>query len=113
CSRSDPLAPSASFPPISLSVDVASDATDLVNTATVTNAGVVQSSDDRTLIVPLGVDFDIAVNHTGNFAQGQIGAEYKLSIGNRGDATSNGRVTVRDTLPPGMTATDISGDGWN
>ena len=57
-------------------------------------------------------DLTISKSHTGNFTQGQIGATYTLTVSNIGSA-SVGFVTVVDTLPTELTATDISGTGWS
>jgi uncharacterized repeat protein (TIGR01451 family) len=58
-------------------------------------------------------DLTISKSHSGNFAQGQIGAIYTLATGNVGLGPTAGVVTVSDTLPAGLTATAISGTGWN
>jgi uncharacterized repeat protein (TIGR01451 family) len=47
------------------------------------------------------------------FTQGQTGANYSLTAANRGTAVTIGTVTVTDTLPSGLTATALSGTGWN
>ena len=57
-------------------------------------------------------DLAVAKTHTGNFAQGQTGAIYTLTVTNSGTASTSGTVTVIDTLPPGLTATAASGTGW-
>ena len=50
--------------------------------------------------------------HSGNFAQGQLGATYTVTVNNAGTAAASGTVTLIDTLPAGLTATGISGTGW-
>ena len=57
-------------------------------------------------------DLTIAKSHTGNFAQGQTGATYALTVTNSGTASTSGTVTVVDTLPTGLTSTAASGTGW-
>ena len=57
-------------------------------------------------------DLTIIKTHTGNFAQGQTGATYSLTVMNSGTAYTSGTVTVVDTLPTGLTATAASGTGW-
>lgn len=57
-------------------------------------------------------DLVLAKSHTGNFSQGQTGAEYRLVVTNNGAGASSGQVMVTDTLPAGLTATAISGAGW-
>lgn len=52
--------------------------------------------------------------HTGSFAQGETGQTYSIKVSNVGCKPSDGTtVTVTDTLPTGLTATDISGTGWS
>ena len=57
-------------------------------------------------------DLAITSTHTGNFTQGDSGDIYTIIVTNLGTAASIGTVTVEDTLPAGLTATAISGDGW-
>ena len=58
-------------------------------------------------------DLTVSKTHAGNFVQGQTNATYVITASNVGGASSTGQVSVIDTLPPGLTATDISGPGWN
>jgi uncharacterized protein (TIGR03437 family) len=58
-------------------------------------------------------DLTISKTHTGSFSQGQSGATYSLTVTNAGPVPTIGLVQVTDTLPPGLTATAISGGGWN
>ncbi len=57
------------------------------------------------------------LTHSGNFTQGQMGATYTITAKNVGDraihAASTSAVNLVDRLPNGLTATDISGDGWS
>src|SRR5206468_12630350 len=46
------------------------------------------------------------------FVQGQIGAIYTISVKNVGVGATSGQVSVLDTLPTGLTAAAISGNGW-
>ena len=61
-------------------------------------------------------DLTLSKTHTGNFAQGQIGASYQITVtsattGEGGIAAGN-TVTVTDTPPTGLTVTAIAGSGW-
>ena len=58
-------------------------------------------------------DLSILKSHNGNFAQGQTGVTYNLTVVNNGAAPTVGTVTATDLLPAGLTATAISGSGWN
>ena len=72
------------------------------NTATVT-----------TNVTNVPAVLSISKSHAGNFAQGQSGATYTITVGNAaGAGVTNGTVTVSDTVPTGLTATAIGGDGW-
>jgi uncharacterized repeat protein (TIGR01451 family) len=117
CSRSDALAPSASYPPITLTVNVTTGAPPTItNSAQVSGGGEINTSndhvDDATTIVQLP-DLSITSNHTGNFAQGQTGRSYTITVANPGHAPTAGTVTVVDTLPIGLTATSMTGTGWS
>jgi uncharacterized repeat protein (TIGR01451 family) len=116
CTRLDSLAAGLSYPPITLTVTVASNApASVTNTATVAGGGEINIANDTatdpTTITQLP-DMTITKSHTGNFQQGQVGATYTLTARNSGFGSTSGTVTVTDTLPVGLTATDISGAGW-
>jgi uncharacterized repeat protein (TIGR01451 family) len=57
-------------------------------------------------------DMTISKTHLGNFTQGQTGVTYTIIATNIGNLSTNGTVTVTDTLPTGLTATAMSGSGW-
>ncbi|HKP36537.1 MAG TPA: hypothetical protein VJT71_06735 [Pyrinomonadaceae bacterium] len=116
CTRSDALAAGASYPVITLTVNVANNAASSVtNSVAVSGGGETNTSNnsatDATTVTQLP-DMTIAKSHTGNFTQGQSGATYTLTATNSGFAATSGTVTVTDTLPSGLTATAISGTGW-
>lgn len=50
--------------------------------------------------------------HAGNFAQGQVGAQFLLSVKNIGGISTSGTVTVVESPPAGMTITNMAGTGW-
>jgi uncharacterized repeat protein (TIGR01451 family) len=118
CTRADGLAPSASYPVITLTVNVAANAPAAVaNTATVSNPGDTNTANntavDPTTITPTATsDLAITKSHSGNAVQGQVGFSYRITVSNVGTAPSSGTVTVTDILPPNLTATAISGAGW-
>jgi uncharacterized repeat protein (TIGR01451 family) len=116
CTRSDALATGASYPVITLTVNVANNAAaSVTNSANVSGGGQTNTANDTasnpTTINQLP-DLTITKTHTGNFTQGQVGATYSLTATNSGFASTSGTVTVTDTLPVGLTATAISGTGW-
>ena len=57
-------------------------------------------------------DLTITKTHTGDFYQAQVGAQYSIVVRNNGSSPTSGVVTVTDTLPAGLSATGISGQGW-
>src|SRR5581483_9010531 len=110
CTRSDSLAPSASYPPITVTVNVAGNAaSSLVNSAAVSGGGDLNaannSANDTTSVLAgaSGPDVTIAVTH-GAMSRGAAGAVYSLLVSNIGGTASSGVVTVADTLPPGLSA---------
>ena len=55
----------------------------------------------------------IAKTHSGNFAQGQTGAAYTVTVSNGSAAgPTSGTVTVTEAIPSGMTLASMSGTGW-
>jgi uncharacterized repeat protein (TIGR01451 family) len=117
CSRSDSLGGTDTWPQISISVNVASNApAAVVNTATLDGGADVtpaNNMDSDPTTIALYPDLTIAKSHTGNFAQGQNGAIYTIVVSNGGGASALGTITVTDTLPSGLTATAMGGTGWN
>jgi uncharacterized repeat protein (TIGR01451 family) len=93
-----------------VTVSVANNApASVVNQVTVTGGGsAIATTSDSTTIIPAPV-LTVTSAHTGNFAQGQVGATYSITVTNSGGAATSGTVTLTDTLPSGLTATAISG----
>ncbi len=119
CTRSDVLAAFSSYPQITVTVDVPLGApANVINTATVSGGGEVNTANDVTqdptvILPPPAPDLAPFMDHSlNNFVQGQTGGFYRIDISNVGTATTSGTVTVSDTLPTGLTATDVSGIGW-
>jgi uncharacterized repeat protein (TIGR01451 family) len=67
---------------------------------------------DQTFATTSVPDLAIAARHSGSFTQGDTADSYTLMVTNTGTAASSGTVTVVDTLPTGLAATAICGDGW-
>ena len=118
CTRSDALAAGANYPFITVTVDVALNApANVTNTATVSGGGETNTTNDLALdltfvLPPPTTDLSISVFNPFNFVQGQPGT-YTIGVFNVGTLDSSGTVTVTDTLPAGLTATSMSGTGWN
>ncbi len=116
CTRNDVLGPAASYPPLTLTVNVASGApASVTNTVIVAGGGEVNtlnnSASDVTAVAP-ATDLIATLTHAGSFAQGAVGKTYTIIVRNAGGLPTAGTVTVSDTLPTGLTATAISGTGW-
>jgi uncharacterized repeat protein (TIGR01451 family) len=115
CTRGDALAAGVSYDVITLTVNVAANApASITNTATVSggsdgNTTNNTATDVTAITTP---DLTITKTHSGNFAQGQVGATYTITVKNSGGAATSGAVTVNDTLPASLTATAISGTNW-
>jgi len=119
CSRNDVLNPGASYPPITVTVSVDSNALGTVSyLAGVSGGGAANAStSDPTHIVVPDPDLIVTKHHTTNFVQGDTGDTYTLLVINAGNTRTDGStpVIVTDKLPPGLTAaspTAISGTGW-
>jgi hypothetical protein len=58
-------------------------------------------------------DLTVSKQHSGNFTQGQIGAQWTLLVSNVGAGPTTAAVNLTDKLPSGVTATALSGAGWS
>ena len=88
---------------LTLTVNVStSAATPLVNTAVISGGNETNTSNDTatdsTIVVKLQ-DLTVTKSHTGNFTQGQNGAQYTITPSNIGGVNTNATITVTDTLP--------------
>ncbi len=112
CTRSDPLAPSSSYPPISLTVSVTGGSPSVTNSAFVTGGGdaLTRIANDLTNID--GPSLMIVKSHANDLTVGVPGS-YSIVVGNSGKASTFGKVTVSDVLPPNVTSTAASGPGWS
>ncbi len=116
CIRADVLPANAAYAPVTLVVNVISNAP-----PTVTNsAGVLGGGDSNTAnntatdLTAIGrADLQVLLTHDGDFRRGQTDAVYALKVVNWGTAPTNGTVNVVDILPAGLTASAISGAGWS
>jgi uncharacterized repeat protein (TIGR01451 family) len=118
CTRSDVLTASSSYPAITLTVTVATNApSSVTNVATVAGGGETNTSNDTAsniTSINLGPDLTLAKVYNGTFRQGDSADTYTLTVTNGGGTASYGTVTVVDTLPmSGLTAIGLSGMGWS
>ena len=115
----DALAAGRSYPAITLTVSVTTNATqpNVTNSATVAGGGELNTSNDTandltTIVTPLP-DLTILKEHVGpHFIQGQPG-QYLLTVANGGPVASSGMITVTDTLPSGISFATGTGTGWS
>lgn len=115
CTRSDPLNAGSSYPAITVTVNVAANASSpQVNQVSVSGGGSFTANiSDPTTINPPPSQLSIAKSHSGNFAQGQQNATYTLMVSNAaGAGASTGTVTVTESVPSGMTLVSMAGSGW-
>src|SRR5205823_12746736 len=66
---------------------------------------------DSTTVTPVS-DLTITKTHTGSFTQGQQNAAYTITVNNAGAGSTNGTVTVTDTIPTGESLVSMAGTGW-
>jgi uncharacterized repeat protein (TIGR01451 family) len=118
CTRGNALAAGASYPSITLTVDVANNAAaSVINSVTISEAGftLTTTATDTTTVLPIPV-LSISKTHSAPFSQGGTGV-WTIKVGNSAAATSltYGTLTVTDTLPSGAgyTYTLASGTGTN
>ena len=115
CTRSDSLAPGASYPAITVLVNVAINAASpLINAVGVSGGGSASASTiDSTFVVPNAPVLSIVKSHMGNFIQAQTGAVYTVTVSNAtGASPTSGTVTVTEAVPFDMTLVSMSGTGW-
>ncbi len=62
-------------------------------------------------ILPSAPDLTISKTHSGNFTRGGTGV-YTIISKNSGGVVTTGTVTVKDTVPTGLTPASASGTGW-
>ena len=65
------------------------------------------------LLGALSPTLTISSSHSDPFAIGQSDATYSITVTNAGPGATSGTVSLTDTLPAGLAATNIQGDGWN
>jgi uncharacterized repeat protein (TIGR01451 family) len=118
CTRTDALASNTSYPPITLTVNIANNALGaVVNTVSVSGGGETNTlndtASDTVTVIPPPADLTITKTHVGNFQQGQNFASYTITVTNSGSGSTVGAVSMTDTLPTGLTFVSMFGGGWN
>jgi uncharacterized protein (TIGR03437 family) len=117
CTRSDVLSPGSSYPAITVTVNVASNApSQVTNQVTVSGGGSGSSTASDVTVIGGGAPpvLSIGKSHTGNFAQGQTSATYTVRVSNGASAgPTSGAVTVTENPPTGLTLVSMAGSGWS
>jgi len=114
CARSDQLASGATYPPITVTVNVAGNATaSLTSQATVSGGGSASATASDVTAIGSGPGLGISKTHSGGFYQGESGATYTVVVSNAASAApTSGTVTVADSEPAGLVLAGMSGNGW-
>src|SRR6185437_5677734 len=126
CTHTGILGATQSEPTLTLAVDVPATYV-ITHGASITNTVTGSSptydktpaNNSSTVTATAGVTADIAVTktHTGTFVAGSTGT-YLVTVTNKGPSDSPApgapatRITVKDTLPTGMTAVSVTAPGW-
>ncbi len=58
------------------------------------------------------IGLNVTVTNASNFAQGQTGAQYSVTVANGGSLPTSLPVTVTETLPASLTLVAMAGTGW-
>ena len=114
CTRSDALAPGASYPPITVLVNVGVNASSpQVNTVSVSGGGsaTANASDSTVITAAPSAQLTIAKTHTGNFTQGQQGAQYSLTVANSPGAGPTSGSQMQSTTVQSTGSIYATGDG--
>jgi hypothetical protein len=114
CTRSDALAGGGSYPTITITGNISSNATSpLVNQVSVSGGGSASiNATDSATIIAVNPSLTITKTHSGNFTQGQTGVQYNVTVGNSGSIATSGTVTMTENPPAGLTITGMAGTGW-
>jgi uncharacterized repeat protein (TIGR01451 family) len=114
CTSLAAVAAAGAFPSITLGVTVPASTVpgSLTNSATASGGGASNTpvATDPTTISGAPV-LTIAKSHAGTFTAGLTGT-YAIAVGNSGNVTTAGTITVSDTLPTGLSFNAASGTGW-
>ncbi|HJR08737.1 MAG TPA: DUF11 domain-containing protein [Pyrinomonadaceae bacterium] len=110
CTSTNVVAAGQSFPVISLTVNVATNAAaSVTNSVSVAGGGetnVANNTATDATVIDRVPDVRIAKSHTGSFTVG-VNGSYTLTASNAGGAATSGTITVVDNLPAGLTVAAI------
>ena len=111
CTRSDVLNGGGSYPPITVTVNVAANAASpQVNSVAVSGGGSANASITDSTNVTIPPVLSIAKTHNGGLTQGQKNATYQVTVSNaNGAGPASGTVAVTETLPAGLALVSMNG----
>jgi len=115
CTRSDSLIGGTTYPPITVTANVAGNApSPLVNVATAYGSGsALAGMADPATVDSSAALLSIAKSHSGAFSAGQTGVIYTVTVSNASPAVfTGGLVTVTENLPSGLALVSMAGSGW-
>jgi uncharacterized repeat protein (TIGR01451 family) len=122
CTNAGPIAANNGMSAVMLTVSVAAVAVPgVTNMASVSTAGdnnaANNSASNPTTVNPAaqGPSLSATKTHIGHFAQGQIDAQYTITVSNAAGAgpTDGTTVTATETLPLGLSLVNMIGTGWD
>ncbi|MGA8223949.1 MAG: hypothetical protein WB780_20030, partial [Candidatus Acidiferrales bacterium] len=116
CTISTILNANASYQPITVTVNVtATSPTQVTNMVTVSGggSGAANASDPTTIAAAPAPILTISKTHGSDFAIGQQGATYTITVSNTaGAGPTAGGVSVTDFIPEGLALVNLAGMGW-
>jgi uncharacterized repeat protein (TIGR01451 family) len=113
CTTSAVLPANGTLPPITVAVNVSTNATSpLANSVTVSGGGATGATTTDSTIINQAPDLIISKTTSSTFVRGGT-ASYTLRVSNMGSGPSIGTISVTDTMPTGLTLTSAFGDNWN
>jgi uncharacterized repeat protein (TIGR01451 family) len=116
CTNDFPVADGASYPTLTIDVNVANSASGSINnTVSVSGAGVIAiNSNTDSVTIQTPPVLAVSKTHSGGFTQGST-AVWSIAVSNNAAASSqtSGTTTVSDMLPTGYTLSGNSGSGWS
>jgi uncharacterized repeat protein (TIGR01451 family) len=115
CTNHDTIAVNNSYATLTISVNVANNATPgmVTNTVNVSGGGAANNSGSDTVTIDPAPVLSVTKTHTGTFTQGST-AEWDITVNNtQANSTTEGTTNVSDTLATGYTISSITASGWN
>jgi uncharacterized repeat protein (TIGR01451 family) len=119
CTNSNQISAGAAFADLVVNVTVSSSAPAALSAvATVSGGGEIDTANNSSVdlvTLPQLPDLVIKLSHTGSLYQGLTGVPYTIVVTNSSNMSSNGTVTVTDSLPVGLTNLSYaaSQNGWS